>query len=143
MPVIKIQETGIFFLRIFGGFLMVYGHGWPKLMRLLSGDPIRFADPLGLGPTLSFVLVIFAEFLCASLVILGLFTRLSTIPLVFSLSVAAFIHHSGDPFRNKELALLFLLIFFTLFLTGPGSYSLHKGLNIKSRLSKKLDFILQ
>jgi hypothetical protein len=72
-----------------------------------------------------------------------LFTRLSTIPLVFSLSVAAFIHHSGDPFRNKELAFLFLLIFFTLFLTGPGSYSLHKGLNIKSRLSKKLDFILQ
>jgi len=129
---------GIFLLRIFGSFFMIYGHGGPKLIRLISGDPIRFANPIGIGAAPSFILVVFAEFLCALFIFLGLFTRLSAIPLIVSMFVAAFIQHGSDSFAGKELALTYLLIFATLFLTGPGCYSLQKRLGISLKISTGL-----
>ena len=40
--------------------------------------------------------------------------------------VAAFVAHGSDPFAKKELALLYLIGFSTLFLAGPGSYCVDK-----------------
>jgi len=45
--------------------------------------------------------------------------------------VAAFIHHAGDPFLQMEKALLFLLIFVVLFLTGPGKFALGRVVKVK------------
>ena len=99
-------------------------HGIPKLSKLLSGDEIQFADPYGFGPVTSFVLVIFAEFLCSILVMLGLATRLAAIPLVFNMATAVVLVHAKDPFAVKEKALLFLIIFGLLAVFGAGRYSL-------------------
>ena len=107
----------------FGGF-MLYGHGWGKLLRLTSGDPIKFADPFGIGPEASLVLVVIAEFLCALLLMLGLFSRYATIPLIITMLVAAFVAHGGDPFAKQEKALMYLIAYISLYLTGPGAYSL-------------------
>jgi len=52
-------------------------HGLPKLSKLLAGGEIQFADPFGLGPALSLVLVVFAEFFCSILIGIGLGTRLA------------------------------------------------------------------
>jgi putative oxidoreductase len=71
-----------------GGFMLT--HGYPKLTRLFDGGEIKFGDPIGIGPAASLVLAVFAEFLCAILVGLGLFTRLSSIPLIITMLVAAF-----------------------------------------------------
>jgi putative oxidoreductase len=40
--------------------------------------------------------------------------------------VAAFIVHLDDPFKRKELALLYLVGFLVVLLMGPGKYSLDK-----------------
>jgi putative oxidoreductase len=40
--------------------------------------------------------------------------------------VAAFIVHLDDPFKRKELALLYLVGFLIVLLMGPGKYSLDK-----------------
>jgi len=138
MSASKSAEWGAFLLRVTASFFMLYGHGWPKLVQLFSGNPIHFADPLGIGPVLSFILVVFSEFLCAVFILAGLFTRLSAIPLIFSMAVAAFIHHGQDPFQSKELALLYLLIYITLFLTGPGKFSLQHGLGLSVKISGKV-----
>jgi putative oxidoreductase len=118
-------DAALIILRIGTGALMLT-HGFPKLMRILDGN-FSFGDPIGIGPLASLILVTFAEFLCSLFVMAGLFTRASLIPLMFAMAVAAFIAHAGDPFGDKELSLFFLISFITLFLTGPGKYSLdHK-----------------
>ena len=106
---------------------MAYSHGWGKLQKLLSGD-MGFADPIGIGEELSFVLTVFAEFLCGILVALGLFTRAALIPLMITMAVAVFIVHADDPFSKQEFGLLFLVPYVTLFLAGPGKFSLDKQL---------------
>ena len=99
-------------------------HGLPKLSRLLEGGEIQFGDPIGLGPALSLILVVFAEFLCSILVGIGLGTRLAAIPLMITMIVAGFVAHSADPFGRKEIALLYLLFYITLFVLGSGKYSI-------------------
>lgn len=109
-------------LRI-GVALLMWTHGIPKFMRLLDGN-MKFGDPIGLGPTPSFILVNFSEVLCSLFILLGLGTRLATIPLIISCLIAAFVAHADDPFNKKEALLLYILIYFTLLVLGSGKYSL-------------------
>ena|SRR5688500_15790507 len=119
------------FRLVAAGFMLT--HGIPKLQRLLSGEEIKFADPYGLGPEVSFVLVIFAEFFCSILVSLGLLTRLAVIPLMITMATAVIFAHSEDPFGVKEKPLLFLLIFALLAVFGSGRYSVDRMLETRNR----------
>ena len=117
------QAIALFILRLAGGALMLT-HGWGKMMTLFSGDPIQFADPIGIGQTASLILAVFAEVVCAVLLIAGLFTRYAAIPLIITMLVAALIIHGSDPIGDKELALLYLAIFVAIAILGGGKYSL-------------------
>lgn len=125
------NDFALLLLRTVSGAFMLFAHGLPKVIRLFAGE-INFADPLGIGMISSLILVVFAEFLCSVFIIVGLFTRASLIPLIITMSVAGFVYHGADPFAQKEKALLFLLIFVFLFITGPGRYSLSRIIKIKS-----------
>ena len=96
-------------------------HGYPKLMKVIEGD-FGFADPIGLGPAFSLILVVFAEFVCAIALIIGFKVRLASIPLLITMLVAAFIIHGDDPWQKKELALIFGGIYLVLFLVGAGRF---------------------
>ena len=113
------QDVGLLILRVGLGLMMALGHGWPKLGRL-SADPVKFADPLGLGATASLVLAIGAELGCSLLLIVGLGTRLAAVPLLCTMLVAALIVHGGDPWKKQEFALLYALPYLALICTGPG-----------------------
>ena len=102
---------------------MMFTHGIPKLQKALAGN-WKFGDPIGLGEELSLGLTIFAEVGCSALILLGLFTRLATLPLLFTMIVALILVHGDSPFGEKEVALLYALIYATLFFTGPGKYSI-------------------
>lgn len=112
-------------LRVMSGALMLT-HGLPKFLKLINGAPIKFSDPLGVGTLISFILVVFAEFFCSIFIIVGLGTRLASIPLIITMGVAAFIIHGDDPFAKKEMAILYLIIFTTLLVFGGGKYSVDK-----------------
>ena len=99
-------------------------HGLPKLARFTSGEAIKFADPFGISPAITLGLAVFAEVGCSIFIILGLGTRLASIPLMITMAVAAFYAHAEDPFGTKEKPLLFLLIFLMLFVFGSGRYSI-------------------
>jgi putative oxidoreductase len=116
-----LSNLGLLILRL-GSALMIMTHGWPKIAEF-SSRLETFRDPIGLGPAISLQAAIFAEFFCAVLLALGFMTRISLIPLIFTMAVIAFIVHAEDPFSGKEKALLFLLIFLVQFLLGPGKYS--------------------
>ncbi len=101
---------------------MLIEHGLGKVERL-SQEPIRFADPLGVGTELSLQLAIGAEVGCAALLVLGVASRLMLAPLIFTMAVAAFIVHGADPLGDKEMALLYLVAYVALLLMGPGRLS--------------------
>ena len=116
-------DIGLLIFRIGIAGLMLT-HGTPKLIRFFGSEEITFADPLGLGQVFTFSFAVFAEFICAVLVLLGLGTRLAVIPLILTMGVAALLVHASDGFRVQELPLLFLFGFLLLFFTGSGKYSL-------------------
>lgn len=111
--------------RIWIGFFML-SHGTPKLMQFFSGEPLKFADPIGIGVPASLALAVFAEFFCSAFLILGLASRAFLIPLIINMSVAGFIAHANDPFGKKEMAFLFLLVYIVLFVLGSGRYSVDR-----------------
>lgn len=125
-------------LRVTSGAFMLFAHGLPKLNRLFSGGQITFSDPLNIGTLPSLSLAVFAEFFCAALIIIGLFTRPALIVLIITMSVAGFIHHAADPFIQKEKAFLFLLIFTALYLFGSGKYSLQKLFTARLKSGNRL-----
>lgn len=116
---------GLFILRVTLGCFMFFAHGLPKLINFSTLMP-NFPDPLQIGRFFSLSLAVFAEFFCAIGLVLGLGTRLVLIPLIITMGVAAFWVHAADPFVKKEMALLFLTGFLTIFLAGPGLYSVDK-----------------
>jgi putative oxidoreductase len=117
------MDLGLLLLRLGAALLLFAGHGWPKIANFAE-RAARFADPLGLGPQLSFGLVVFAEVGCAIAIALGLLTRWAVVPLLIFFAVAAFVQHAADPWARKELALIFAVPFATLLFTGPGHLSL-------------------
>lgn len=121
----EFTDTGVplLILRVFASFFMLYGHGWGKLMNVLSGN-FQFGDPIGIGPELSLILSAFAEAICSLLIIAGFYTRAAAAVLMINMSVAFFFVHLTQSFDRMELALVFLVIFTTIFLLGPGKYSL-------------------
>ena len=77
----KFLSLGLLILRVLVGITMLT-HGLAKLTSF-SELSATFPDPIGLGSTLSLILIIGAEVGCSLFVIVGAFTRLAVIPLVF------------------------------------------------------------
>ncbi len=117
-----IHHAALLLVRLGAGGMMLT-HGIPKIGRLLGEGPVKFSDPFGVGPELSLSMAIFAEVICAILVMIGFKTRLATIPLMITMLVAAFYAHWNDPFGRKELPLLYFLVFLTILLMGAGRFA--------------------
>src|SRR5690606_33793793 len=99
-------------LRLVGGGFMLYQHGAGKFAKFFADEKIEFADPFGMGATATLGLAVFAEVICAILVIFGSMTRYALIPLIFTMVYAAFFYHAEDSFGDKEMALLYLAVYF-------------------------------
>ena len=108
----KHLDGALLFLRLFIGGMML-SHGWAKLASF-STLSATFPDPLGVGSTLSLLLIL----------IFGLMTRLAALPLMFGMLMAFFVIHGADPFAVRELPLLYLGVYVFLLWGGAGSYSL-------------------
>lgn len=117
-------HLGLLVLRLgMSGMMLV--HGIPKLLKVLQGD-LSFGDPIGLGEALSKILAVIGEAICPLLIIIGYKTRLSAIPTIITMLVAAFVVHAADNFYTKEKALLFACGFITIALTGAGKFSVDR-----------------
>ena len=117
-------DLGLLILRVGVSGLMLT-HGLPKLLNLLQGN-FEFSDPIGLGSTISFILIVIAEAICPVLILVGIKTRIATIPPIIAMAVAAFMVHGADPIATKEKALLYLIGFLSIGLMGAGKLSLDR-----------------
>ncbi|WP_149275726.1 DoxX family protein [Pareuzebyella sediminis] len=118
-----VRDVGLLLLRI-GASITIMTHGYGKLQMLLNGD--EFGDPIGLGAMPSLFLATLGEFVCPILIIFGFKTRWAAIPTAITMMVAFFIVHASDPFQRKELSLLYLIVFVSIILLGPGKYSVDR-----------------
>jgi putative oxidoreductase len=115
-------NLALFLLRAALGFLICLNHGIPKLANY--GDlQNTFFDPFHIGHRWSLILCVFAEVFAAMLLVLGLFSRVGALILTIDMSVAVFIYHHGQPLKNSEEAVLFLVGFVCVLLVGPGKWS--------------------
>ncbi len=134
-----LASSGLLFLRVATGLMMLVGHGLPKLKNfdavLEKGFHVpgiwplsAMSQPVSLGATIA------AELGAAALLVLGLATRPAAFVLGFAMVVAAFEVHAHDPFflggggGAKEPAVLYLVACLTLVITGAGRWSADAGL---------------
>ncbi len=118
-------------LRVGIGGYMLCGHGYSKLLKLLEGGEIKFASVMGLSPTISLYLAVFAEFFACIFIIIGYKTKAFTVPCILTMIIAAFYIHGGDAWfmhgakgGSKEPAMLYLIGFLAIYFNGSGKYSL-------------------
>ncbi|MCG6928868.1 MAG: DoxX family protein [Acidobacteria bacterium] len=143
------KDLALLLLRL-SGLGLALAHGYGKVLALSGGQGDRFVEGVAsLGfplPGLFAWAAALAEFLGGLCVALGLGTRVAAAFAGFAMFVAAFVRHhafqhllvavgvmraSEETVRswgNPELALLYLLAFATLVLTGGGRFSLDRVL---------------
>ena len=110
------------FLRVFIGVLML-SHGIAKIENFdLMVD--TFPDPLGMGRAISLTLILLAEVGCSILLVVGLMTRLAVLPLIFGMVIATFFTYPVITLSNIELPMLYLGIYITILMLGPGKCSI-------------------
>ena len=110
----------ILFVRLFFGALFLM-HGLDKMMNF-NQLSVTYPSVFGLGSYTTLMLSIFCEFACSIFLMVGMLTRIILIPMVVSMAVAFFDIHDGM-MPEGELSLIYLIVFFVLFVTGPGRYS--------------------
>lgn len=117
----KSSSILILCLRIFFGILF-FTHGVDKMINF---NELSYTYPsvFGLGSYMTLMLAIFCEFCCSLFLIAGLIVRIIVVPMIISMAVAFFDIHDAM-FPEGELALIYLIMFTVLFITGPGRYSL-------------------
>lgn len=128
------SDAALLLLRVWYGAALVLLHGWGKMANY-SAMASGFPDPFGIGKTPSLMLVIFAEVICATLIVLGVFTRAAA--LVASVNMAsAFWFGHGAKLTGKgndgELAFLFLGVFLALLIAGAGKFSFDAKMGAKA-----------
>lgn len=123
------QDFGLLVLRIWVGGSLLFLHGVAKLTNFTATAakfPNVFAPYLDVSPSVNLALAIGAEVGGAALVIVGLFSRLSALACGFTMAMGFFVAHkgvlSGD--ASGEIAFIYMAAFLTIFLAGPGRFSL-------------------
>lgn len=112
---------------LFGILLMTHGvQKWMQFSQLSA----NFPDPLAVGSDISLGLAIFGEVICSIGFILGIGYRLAILPMIFTMGVAFFVIHEGDPFAVKELAFVYMIVYIIMFIIGPGRYALDRYLAV-------------
>ncbi len=117
--------------------VLSYGFFEPGTRKLGNIDAIAqwFASMNYPLPTLNAYLAGITEFSGSVLLLLGLGTRLMTIPLMFVMLVAIVTVHLGNGFaagnNGFEIPLYYLLMLFSLLVNGAGKFSIDHYLSKK------------
>jgi len=129
----KLESIPLLLLRL----VLAYGFFVPAKMKWGNIDGIaQWFESLGYPlPTLNAYMAATTETLGVILLTLGFATRLISIPLMFVMVIAILTVHMGNGFdagdNGFEIPLYYLLMLFTLFISGPGKFS------VDTLLSKK------
>ena len=125
-PVPLWQPGGIALIRIVVALFMIY-HGWEvfdaeKMKTYLTWDVFKkFSDPAFMVYSGKI-----AELVGGIFLLLGLFTRLASLVLIFTMAYIAFFVGNGKIWYEDQHPFLFVLLGLVFFFAGPGKWSVDK-----------------
>jgi putative oxidoreductase len=121
-------DLGLLALRLGFGLTLAFGHGLPKLITFEKhvSSVTKHGFPL---PEVMAAISMLSELAGGILLGLGLLTRPAAVFVISTMLGAAFVVHSGDPFKKKELAFAYALVAVVLLVAGPGRHSLDARLS--------------
>lgn len=129
----KFSDFGILLLRIGAGLIFIFIHGLgkitggPPLWERLGGTMKNFG--INFFPVFWGFMAAFTEFFVPMLLILGFLYRPSTALLAFVMIAAATNHLvNQDPWGKIAYPLMMVIVFISMFLIGPGKYSVDEYL---------------
>lgn len=117
-------NIGLLILRIFLGLAMFSKHGAEKVFTF---DMMQrtFPDPIGIGSTTGLIFALITDSICSLMVATGIYTRFSAFLLTFNLLVVfTFLHNFSFQDGHAELVFIYLGGYLSIFIAGPGKYSL-------------------
>jgi len=117
------SDLGLLLLRVSVGASMLWLHGWGKLLNFVNGRT-AFPDIAGMGQTPSLLLAIFAEVVCAALIVAGAYTRWAAVTMGVAFFLVNHARLTGP--TNGELAFLYLAGALVLLIAGAGKYSIDR-----------------
>lgn len=127
-------DIGLLLLRVIAGAALAFAHGMGKVPP--SEGFIGRVAGMGLpAPELFAWLAATAEFGGAMLLVLGLLTRPAALLICGNMLIVALLGHAGDPFGDREKAVLFGAIALLYLLAGAGHYSLDALIRRRTRLT--------
>lgn len=90
-------------------------------------------DLFGIGKAPTLALATFGELVCATLVVLGLFTRFAALCVCITMAVALSMVHKFQfaGAQSGEMAFVYLGAFFVLVLAGGGKFSVDANIGAK------------
>lgn len=115
-------------LRIFPALAMALSHG----LRKLPPSDAFVANVEGWGfpaPLLFAWAAALSEVVGGFLLAAGLLTRVAALLIAVTMGVAAFVAHGADPFRDKESALVYLVVMLFFVARGGGRWSVDRWLS--------------
>lgn len=127
------KDFGLLLLRLGVGIGMFLFHGYDKIM----GGPERWEGVGGAAahfgvtfmPVAWGFLAAFAESVGSILIVLGPLFRFATLMLAFNMFVAVLAHmnmpvdNPNAGFSGAEKAMLYMVVYISLFFTGPGRFA--------------------
>lgn len=127
------MDLGLLLIRVVIGALMAF-IGYEKLIHFNEMANSDFwakeVSFLGMKGAVPLALTVFAEFFCSLLLIVGLFTRVSSFILLFCMAYIFLVIFPGSMVSKGEhgvefnTAFTYFVIYLGLFFTGAGKYSL-------------------
>jgi putative oxidoreductase len=122
-PSRRLVDTGLLLFRLLAGFALLRVHGWEKIANYRE-ELRSIPDPFGLGGGVTLSIAIFSDVFCAVLVMAGLFTRLASLSILSTTMVGLFFVHFNDAWHDKDVPMVYSIMFGLILLLGPGKYSL-------------------
>jgi putative oxidoreductase len=116
-------DLGLLFLRVCASVLVLIVHGLPKVEHYRREAAV-IEDPFHFGKKLTIGFAIVAEVICPVLMIVGIATRLSALPIMVVSAIALLRVHPEWKLDQAQFAWMLLILFGTIAIAGPGRYAL-------------------
>lgn len=116
-------DLGLLLLRVWLGMSLFVRHGIEKVFGF-SDMLTHFPDPLHIGAFPSLVFATLSDGICSILIILGLFTRLSSVVVMINLFVIFTFLRGFSFVGDGQLVYVYLGGYIAIFVSGAGKYSI-------------------
>lgn len=122
-PKEQLFSSGMLFLRIAASIEIAVVHGFKKIgVGVAAAEQIP--NPLHLPEFFNNAFATSANIVFPFFVLIGLFTRLATLPTLAVTLTGYFVVHWNDSLLQKDTPFIYSVIFLAILILGPGKYSI-------------------